>query len=368
MISPRIKPEHTAYRTIDGNIRIGSTIHGPAAELVGPPEWLHGLFDVMDGVRAPADIAVGLTERHPGLAESDVFEALEQLHHAGFIEDSGAALPDELSPRDLERYSRGMPFFRWIDREPRTSSWDFQVRLRNARALLIGLGGSGGAAGLALAASGVGHLHCVDGDSVELSNLNRQTLYREADIGRPKADTAVERLRSVNSDVEIHGETRSIGGQEDFAVLLRDGYDVLVLCADEPAAIRRWANRACLETGTAWVTGGYHGPVVSAGMYVPGSGACWECLHEQEARQVDLRLPSDVPASGIEPNPAWSPATAVSAALSGNLVAHAALTLLTGAPPIEPGIRFGFNLAAPGESLAERHPVRADCPACAGRG
>jgi molybdopterin/thiamine biosynthesis adenylyltransferase len=98
-----------------------------------------------------------------------------------------------------------MRFFRWIDLQPRDSAWEPQLRLKRSSVLLIGLGGTGGVAGLALAATGVGRLHCVDGDAVELSNLNRQVAYAEIDIGRSKVDACVERLRGQNS---IHGSGR----------------------------------------------------------------------------------------------------------------------------------------------------------------
>jgi hypothetical protein len=61
---------------------------------------------------------------------------------------------------------------------------------------------------------------------------------------------------------------------------------------------------------------------------------------------------------------AWNPVTAVTAGLSGLLVAHAALALLTGAPPMEPGFRYGINLAALDDTVFQRFPRRPDCPAC----
>ncbi len=66
----------------------------------------------------------------------------------------------------------------------------------------------------------------------------------------------------------------------------------MVLGADGPDGIRRWANRACLKTGTPWVEGGYHGPHMVTGGYVPGDGACWECLRLGENREIDLKVGS----------------------------------------------------------------------------
>lgn len=78
-----------------------------------------------------------------------------------------------------------------------------QLQLRRARVLVIGVGGLGAPAALYLAAAGVGHLTLVDDDRVSLSNLQRQILYTEADVGRPKVDVAARRLRAINSEVEV---------------------------------------------------------------------------------------------------------------------------------------------------------------------
>ena len=163
-----------------------------------------------------------------------------------------------------------------MDLIPRESSWEPQARLRDARVTILGVGGTGGIAALALAASGVGHLHCVDPDEVELSNLSRQILYSEDDIGQPKADSAVTRLRRLNADIEVTGQRLEATGIDDVLELARD-CDVLLLGADRPPELRIWTNRACLAAKRPWVDAGYHGPLVQVAAFVPGDGPCWEC-------------------------------------------------------------------------------------------
>ncbi|MEV4621417.1 ThiF family adenylyltransferase [Asanoa sp. NPDC049573] len=133
------------------------------------------------------------------------------------------AAPDSavLSNRERERYSRGRLFYRWIDLRPGATGWEPQLLLRAARMVVAGLGGTGGAAASALAASGVGRLHCVDSDTVEVSNLNRHLLYTEADLGRSKVDAAVERLRALNPDIVVTGERLAITGVDDLAGLAK---------------------------------------------------------------------------------------------------------------------------------------------------
>ncbi|MDQ0992837.1 ThiF family adenylyltransferase [Streptomyces sp. V3I7] len=396
---PRIKPEHRAYRTVDGHVRIGSVVHGIGSEVKDPDGWVWTLVQAMDGTRGVSEIVAEVARRHPetDLTAPDIAEAMTDLALAGFVEDAGVAPPAELSERERERYGRSMTLLRWMDLRPRESAWEPQVRLCRARVLLIGVGGTGGAAARDLVASGVGLLHCVDPDVVELSNLNRQTLYREDDLGTPKVDAALAALRALNSDTTVTGERCEVRGPADLEALLTGGsgparsgsaapgrsggppgrsapasdhptpaYDALLLAADRPATIRRWANQACLATGTPWAEAGYRGPRVSVGVFTPGRGACWECLRLAEAERRDLRLPPGQDEDVASPRMPWNPVNAVTASLSGSLLAHAAIALLCGVPPIDPGCRFGVNLMLPGDPVMERSERRTDCPACQG--
>jgi len=366
MEKPRIKPEHDAFRTRDGNVRIGGGVHGLAAEIEDPDGWAWALVSACDGSRSRLTLVAEVRQAHPYLSEADVAGALEDLIAAGHVEDAAAPPPQGLSEREIERYGRSAQYFRWTDPLPRESIWDVQLRLKRSSVVVVGVGGAGGAAALSLAAAGIGRLHLVDCDVVELSNLNRQILYTEADIGRPKVEAARDRLRQLNSDITVTGEHARIEQSEDFFPLL-EGRDLMVLGADGPDGIRRWANRACLKTGTPWVEGGYHGPHMVTGGYVPGRGACWECLRLAEGRQLDLRLGTDEELPNAQPKAPGHPVTAVTASISGQLKAHWAIALLTGAAPVQPGTAWGLNLMAPGEPPVVSYPRQPDCPACGDR-
>ncbi|HEX4831136.1 MAG TPA: ThiF family adenylyltransferase [Trebonia sp.] len=221
---------------------------------------------------------------HPALPGAVLRRGARQLLGSGYVEDAAAPVPVALSERDTIRHDRAVRYFRWLDLAPRASPWEPQARLRAAR---VTTGGTGGIAALALAASGVGRLHCVDPDEVELSNLSRQVLYTEDDIGAPKADVAVARLGRLNRDIEVTGQRLRAAGAGDLRGLARD-CDVLLLAADQPPAGRPWANLACLAAGRPRVDAGYHGPLVRAAAFVPGRGPCRECtrlgLRDDHAR------------------------------------------------------------------------------------
>lgn len=135
-----------------------------------------------------------------------------------------------------ERYSRqtGLPEI----------GTEGQERLRQARVLLVGTGGLGAPASLYLAGAGVGHLGIMDDDTVSASNLHRQILYTEAEVGLPKAECAARRLRALNSDVEVTAYTcrlteanaRDIIGRYDVVIDGCDNYETRYLMADATAA------------------------------------------------------------------------------------------------------------------------------------
>jgi molybdopterin/thiamine biosynthesis adenylyltransferase len=356
----RVKPEHRPVQVSGGRIRIGGSVYGIAGELSDRTGSVWTLLSAMDGTRTDDELLEQVLVAHPDEDQDAVRAAIQVFSHSGHVEDAAVPDPPELSEREKERYDRGMRFYRWIDMTARTGRWQPQLRLRSARVIVLGVGGTGGNAALALASSGVGELHCVDRDVVELSNLNRQVLFTEADIGRPKVDVAVERLQQLNSDISVTGASLSIGGPGDLEPLAKD-CDVLLLCADQPGEIRSWANRACLAARTPWVDAGYHGPVASAAAYRPGQGACYECgwLTEHE-RQVEAGIEAEYTLVRGGSNAVTAP----TAGLSGYLAAQLAISLLTGIVPVRSGLTKGINVIAPDHHFIIEPEQRPDCPAC----
>lgn len=363
MLRPRVKSEHGPYRIAGGKIRIGWISYGIAAEISDPDGWVWTMLTAMDGSRDPAEIIMHVHSVHPEQSVDVLRRGAGQLVASGYVEDAAGPIPVNLTERDLRRYERAVGFYRWLDLKPRASSWEPQARLRDASVTILGLGGSGGIAALALAAGGVGHLHCVDPDDVELSNLSRQVLYTEDDIGKPKADCAVARLTQLNSDIEITGQRMEATCTEDVLGLTAD-CDVLLLTADRPPELRIWANRACLAAKRPWVYGGYHGPLAQSGVFVPGEGPCWEC----NARTLDTRnaeIGGHTEDSPQRRAAMFSAVGATSAGLSGYMAAHHVISLLTGIPPAVPGQVSMVNLAAIDASQVFSEPPHPDCDACA---
>ncbi len=365
ILRPLVRAPHAPYRVEEGRrIRLGGVVAGVAAELKDDTGAVWKLLELMDGTRERPELVDALKASFPHLQARSILAAVDGLIMGGYVEDASAPQPN-LSVRELERYDRSMSYFRWTDREPSRSPWRSQLMLKHSRVSLLGLGGTGGVAASALAMSGVGTLRVFDADCVEVSNLNRQVLYSEDDVGSLKVDAALARLRSQNQDIEIDGACVRVERREDFDPLLSD-CDLFVLCADTPRDLRRWANQSAIQAQVPWVDAGYHGPLTQVALYVPGDGPCWRCnLYDLEARHAAIG------ARPLDGRDIRAPATAravnaVAAYMSGTLAAHAALAFLTGSPPMQYGLVTGINLmkltAPPVVSSGARWT---ECPECA---
>jgi molybdopterin/thiamine biosynthesis adenylyltransferase len=357
---PQVKPEHTPRRISDARIRLGGTVFTIAREVNDPTGSIWTLLTAMDGTRDPGAVVARVVAAHPAEKPTAVYAAIDLFTQLGHIMDAAEEPPDALTERERERYDRGRRYYRWTDRTPRPSWWEPQVALKRATVTIVGVGGTGGVAALAIAASGVGRIHCVDRDIVELPNLNRQILFTEADLGRPKVDAAADRLRQLNSDIAITGHRQDITGEADLHALTTD-CDLLMLCADQPGDIRTWTNRACLATRTPWTDAGYHGPVPAATGYLPYNGPCYECgwrnEHERHSAAGSLAEFTTVRHGS-------NAVTAVTAGISGYLAADVAIAILTGVTPVKPGLTRGMNLIAPEQHFIIDDERRQDCAAC----
>ena len=154
-----------------------------------------------------------------------------------------------------------------------------QHRLLDAKVLLVGAGGLGSPAALYLAAAGVGRLGIVDDDRVDESNLQRQVLHSTAALGEPKVESAEERVRGLNPDVEVVPYRERLT-TENVDRILGEGWEVIVDGADN------FPTRYLLNDASVW-----HGiPVVHGSIFrfegqvtvfAPGRGPCYRCLFSQ---------------------------------------------------------------------------------------
>ena len=159
-----------------------------------------------------------------------------------------------------------------------------QSRLLHAKVLLVGAGGLGSPVALYLAAAGVGTIGVVDGDTVSITNLQRQVLHSTPDVGRPKVEVARERMQSINPDVCV--ETHECYLSETNAMELIQPYDFIIDGTDN-FATKYLVNDACVMQGKAFTMGGISKYCGQPMTHVPGS-ACYRCLFPEPPAKQDV--------------------------------------------------------------------------------
>ncbi|TLX83257.1 MAG: 4-methyl-5(B-hydroxyethyl)-thiazole monophosphate biosynthesis protein [Thaumarchaeota archaeon] len=173
----------------------------------------------------------------------------------------------ELSSKELERYSRQVML--------EEIGYEGQLKLKSAKVCVVGVGGLGNPIITRLVAMGIGNIRIVDRDVVELSNLHRQTMFDESDIGQVKVEAAAKKLKKMNSDVLIEALPVSVNDYTALDVV--EGCDVVIDALDSVNA-RYSLNKACVAKKIPFVTGAAVGISGQAFTILPYQTACYHCL------------------------------------------------------------------------------------------
>ena len=247
---------------------------------------------------------------------------VDQLGDLGLLEDEDLAC---LGAETAERYDRQLAYF--ADVRPGAAA-RLQTRLTEARVAMIGVGGLGTWAAAALACAGVGHLTLVDDDRVELSNLNRQFLYRSADVGRLKVEAAADALAAFDPSLELALLAERVAGPADAERAVA-GHDFVVELADwPPHELSRWLDAACWPAGIPRITAALFPPRMRLGpIYLRGRTPCLECQERQARREFPLY---DELVAMRKANPPSTPITGPGAGMLGAAVANEVVAHLTG--------------------------------------
>jgi len=174
---------------------------------------------------------------------------------------------EELSSKELDRYSRQVML--------EEIGYNGQLKLKNAKICVVGVGGLGNPITTRLAAMGAGTLRIVDRDVIELSNLHRQTMFDESDVGQVKVEVAAKKLSKSNPDCKI--EALAISVNDYTALEVVEGCDVVIDALDSVNA-RYALNKACVKFGIPFVTGAAVGVTGQAFTILPKESACYFCM------------------------------------------------------------------------------------------
>lgn len=223
-----------------------------------------------------------------------------------------------------------------------------QKRLANAKVLCIGAGGLGSPVLLYLAAAGVGTLGIVDHDLVDESNLQRQIIHGEADIGSPKTQSAKERIHEINSAVKINIYGQGINRENALEII--SDYDVVVDATDN-FATRYLINDACVLLKKPCVWGSIYRFDGQASVFFSTVGPCYRCLHPEP------------PAKELAPNCAVGGVFGILCATIGSVQATETIKLITGVGEVMVGELLIYDAL---DSSFEKITLKKDptCPIC----
>lgn len=223
-----------------------------------------------------------------------------------------------------------------------------QLKLKESSVLCIGAGGLGSPVALYLAAAGVGRIGIVDFDVVDYSNLQRQVIHGTPDVGRPKLDSARDRLNAINPEVTV--ETHDAAISSDNALDLLSGYDIIVDGTDN-FPTRYLVNDACVLLGKPNVYGSIFRFEGQASVFATKDGPCYRCLYPEP------------PPPGLVPSCAEGGVLGILPGVIGTIQATEAVKLIIGVGEplikrfmIYDALRMSFR-----ELKLQKDP---DCPVC----
>lgn len=195
-----VKKSHHIILADDGDICIGE-VPEVSKIIKSPPSWVSNVLQKLDGTRTVPRIGKELGHEGIELSEEDLYGFISEMDKQGLLEDN-TYFSSKLSSEEVERYDRQILQFSLINKE-NIHPLKYQERLKDSVVAVFGMGGWGTWCSLQLALSGIGRLKLIDGDDVELSNINRQVLYNNSDIGKNKVDAAKARIKEYNPNVEV---------------------------------------------------------------------------------------------------------------------------------------------------------------------
>lgn len=252
-----------------------------------------------------------------------------------------AAPTGPFSDAELDRYARHIVL--------RELGGPGQRALKDARVLVVGAGGLGSPALLYLAAAGVGTIGVIDDDVVSTSNLQRQVIHRDADVGTPKVFSAERAMRAINPHITVRPYNRRV--TEEIASDLFADYDI-VLEGSDNFATRYLVNRAAAKLGKPVIGGAISQWEGQLSVWDPGAGAaCYECVFPE------------APAEGLAPACAEAGVIGPLPGVIGTMMAGEAVKLIAEAgEPLRGRLLIWDGLFA--EPRVIRTKPRPNCPVC----
>lgn len=248
---------------------------GNAVEMNDPSGFIAATCKLMDGKKSYEQISALLT---PNFKKETPFlnNLLTALDETKLLEDKSNNHPGNLSDYDITRWARNLEFF-GAHCNAKDNKYSFQNILKSTKVALLGLGGVGSHALYDLVALGVHNIRGVDFDKIELSNLNRQILYNESDIGHLKTEIAKKKILQFLPQANIEFYNKKISCANDIEDII-SGQDVVISVLDQPREkIIDWLNEACIKQNVPFICGAFDSKCAVYYSVIPKKSGCIEC-------------------------------------------------------------------------------------------
>jgi molybdopterin-synthase adenylyltransferase len=275
LLKPKFKNIYKPIVRIDNKIRIG--FESEALEIEDEDYSIEKFINALDGNKNIEELSRTLK-----ITVDEVVDGISTLDEYLLLEDANNI--SNLNMNQQERYRANLNYFSFHS-NLHTTSDTFQKKLTDSTVAILGIGGSS-LISASLAGMGVGKIIGLDYDIVELSNLNRQFLYSEDDIGKLKTIAAEERLKRINNDIEIEMHNMKVMNAKDLLSII-DRADIVINAIDQPPITSsRWVNSACVHLNKTYLQGGVTNTRVVLQKIVP-TISCFDCYLIQSLKTVE---------------------------------------------------------------------------------
>ncbi len=325
------------------------------------------LLTMLDGSKTTSQLHDGLRKKFPHVTLEDIQQVIQALNELGFIIDLSIKETSSLSSYEQERFKANIHFFSHFSEQlaiVNEHAMTSQEKLCSSTVTIIGMGGFGSSVLFNLAGLGIKKVRIVDFDTVSLSNLNRQFLFNEKDIGKKKINVAQTFMQDFYSNMQIEAVDKQINHPE-VAEEVIVGSDVVVLAADQPTILlQRWVNSACVNQGIPFIGGGIaidHGQISTV---IPKQTGCVDCMHLHRLQNMSIyrqHIQSSIETPFTPPNMA----TPSNLMMVAGMIGSELTKLLTGIAPLQSnGKVIYFNLLTFKTEIIGDWPRMISCPTC----
>lgn len=263
---PKIRDYLSIYK-YNNKVGIGDTPNR-ALEISDPEGIFYKFVKLCDGTRTKEEIFLELNNKN--ISFEELIEWLDVLSNEGYILEDELDNQKFMSDSKNERHLRNINFLSNFSADSK-NKFDYIERIQKQNVLLLGLGGVGSVILYNLAALGVEKITGVDFDTVDTTNLNRQILYGEKDIGRKKTESSEKTISDFNSDITYKTLDIKIESYDQLENIIQENdFDFIFCAADTPPfLLYQWVDEISENYNIPWMYGGTREAISSYSLIVP---------------------------------------------------------------------------------------------------